>query len=482
VIIREIEVRAIGRARRHAAISVAGAALLSRLVGIWRRPIWFDELFTLWISRQPPARVLHALRIDSGPPLFYFLDAPFVRLGEIVSIDATARLLPFAAVAAIFVAASRPETSAGLRFVVLIATAPLLFFYSGEARAYGPMAALGFLLFLSIFRFRSRGLALGGAVLAAGLLPWTHYLGVIVVAGSILLCLVRRRQRLALAQLAAVLPFAAWLPVALRQPAAGISWSDERWLRSLSGALGALASWPRIPPYFSQLDLPRPWAGAILGAAITLASIVVARKRSDVRDALLFAGIPLGLAAAAGVFQPVYFTGRTEMMTLPVALWAFARAARTSAVVAWLAAAAATIGMILIASALLMPPAMPPYALTAAGISGKARIGDLVVASDADYLPLRLAADRGALQAPLVGIPSPIERHPGWFEPGELAAPETETARLSAAMERAGSHGRTFFAVPPDPAPRALVLGLLRGGRARIVSFPGADPVLVLDR
>jgi len=474
-------VRAIRRDRLHAALAVA-AALLSRLAGLWRKPLWFDELFTLWIARQPPGRLVHALRVDSGPPLFYLLEAPLVRLGEIVSIDAMARLLPFVAVAALFVAAARAETSGGPRFVVLLATSPLLFFYSGEARAYGLLAALAFLLFLSDFRFRSRRLALGSAVVAAALLPWTHYLGGFVVAGSILLCLVRKRRRLALAQLAAVAPFGAWLSVALRQPAAGIAWSDERWPGSLSGALGAFGSWPRIPAYFSRFDLPAPWAGAILGAAVTVASIVVARRRSDVRDALLFAGLPLALAAAAGIFRPVYFTGRTEMMTLPVALWAFARAARRSAAVAWLTTAAAAVGMVLIAGALLRPPAAPPYALTAVGISQSARRGDLVIASDADYLPLRLAADRGALEAPLIGIPSPIEKHPGWFEPGKLAAPETEAARLGNAIGRIGSGHRIFFAVPPDPGPRALAIGFLKGERARIASSPGADSILVLDR
>jgi hypothetical protein len=482
VIIKEIEVRTTRPARTHAVVAVGAAALVARLAYLARRPFWFDELYTLWISRQSPERILHALRLDSGPPLFYLLASPFVRLAETVSLPAVARALPFLALAALFLAGTRRETSGGARFAVLLATSPLLFFYSGEARAYALLSALGFLLFLADFRLRSRRSRLAAAVLAAGLLPWTHYLGVFVVAGSVLLCLLRKRRPLALAQIAAAFPFALWLPVALRQPAAAISWSEEGWLRSLSGALGAFGSWPRIPAYFSRFDPSPAWAGAVLGAAVIGAASIAARRRPAVADALLFAGIPILLAAVVGVFRPVYFAGRTEMMTLPVALWAFARAARKSAAARWLTTAAATVGAVLIAGAVLMPPVEPPYALTADMVSAPARAGDVVVASDADYLPLRLAADRGTLRAPLIGIPAEIEFHPGWFEPGKISAPAAETMRLGKAAARAGAGGRIFFAVPPDPAPRALMLPLARGGRTRVLSLPGADPVLVLDR
>lgn len=469
-------------ARRSAAIAVGAAALLARLAYLVRKPLWFDELFTLWLARQSPARVLHALRLDPGPPLFYFLEGPFARLSELVSLDSLARTLPFVAIAALFFAQARRETSGGARFVVLLATSPLLFYYSAEARAYALVAALGFLLFLADFRLRSRRVRLVCAVLAAGALPWTHYLGVFVVAGSVLLCLARKKRTLALAQTAAALPFAAWLATALRQPSAAVSWTDEGWLRTLAGALGAFGGWPRVPAYFSRFDLPVPWAGALLGAAVVASAALAARKSAAVRDALLFAAIPLALAAAAGFWKPVYFAGRTELMTLPVGLWAFARAARRSTAARWLTTASAAVGALLVAGGLLMPPAIPPYSATAAAISSSARPGDLVVASDADYLPLRLAADRGELRAPLVGIPSEIETHPGWFEPGRLASPGDDAARLGAAVAAVRPGNRIFFAVPPDPAPRALVLPLVRGGRARVLSLPGADPVLVLDR
>jgi len=53
---------------------------------------------------------------------------------------------------------------------------------------------------------------------------------------------------------------------------------------------------------------------------------------------------------------------------------------------------------------------------------------------------------------------------------------------LGAAVGGVPPGNRIFFAVPPDPAPRALVVPLVRGGRARVLSPPGADPVLILER
>src|SRR5436305_14048711 len=37
------------------------------------RAPFFDELFTRWISAKPFTGILAALRLDSGPPLYYFV-------------------------------------------------------------------------------------------------------------------------------------------------------------------------------------------------------------------------------------------------------------------------------------------------------------------------------------------------------------------------------------------------------------------------
>ena len=131
-------------------VAVGALTLLARVAFLVRRPVWFDELFTLWIARQSPERILGTLRLDSGPPLFYFLEWPLARLAEAVSLDALARAWPFIAVAALFLAGARRETSGGP--VVPLATSPPLFYSEKWPTRSWP---LGFLLFLADFRFRS---------------------------------------------------------------------------------------------------------------------------------------------------------------------------------------------------------------------------------------------------------------------------------------------------------------------------------------
>jgi len=391
-------------------------------------------------------------------------------------------VLPFAAVGAIFLACRRPQTSGGARFPILIAASPLLFFHSVEARAYALLAALGFLLFLAVFRFRDPRMRLLFATIAAGLLPWVHYLGTFVVAGSIGLCAIRKRYRLALAQIAALVPFLLWLPVAIRQPPASLAWGEETWQRSLSGTLGILGFWGRPAPYFSSFVPSALWAGMALGAALLVATAVVARRDRAVRDALAFAAIPLLLAALAGFRYPIYFSGRTEMAILPIVLWSFSRAARRSRTVRSLTAVAAVLGSVFVVASLAEVPSPPAYRITAKFISKTAAPGDLVVASDADYLPLRLEKDRGALAPPLVGLPERIESHPGWFIPGERVAAAQETPRLASAIARVGPEGRILFAIPPDPAPRSLVLPFLRTGRVAVLPVAGADPIIEVTK
>ncbi len=466
---------------RIASFVVVAAALAIRMLYLLRRPVWFDELFTLCIARQRPAAIAGPA-FDSGPPLFYLLETPFVRLGESFAPTLRRASSRFSRSRRSFSRGVRRKTSGGTRFLVLLAASPLLFFYAAEARPYGLLAALSLLLFLAVFRMRNRRPRTALAVAAALLLPWVHYLGVLVVAGSILLAFVRRRRSLAFVQAAAAAPFLAWLPVALRQPAAAISWSGERFGASVAGSLGVFGFWTRVPPYFSRFAAPAPALGAALGGLLIVLTAVEARRDRAVRDAALFAALPLLLAAAAGLRRPVWFTGRTEMAVLPVALWAFARAARRSAPLRVLTSTAAGAGAVVIAASLVALPAVPPYSTTAKYIAGHSSRADAVVASDADYLPLRLAADRGALAAPLLGIPSSIQNHPGWFEPGKLADAATENARLEGVIRGLPPGGRVYFAVPPDPAPRSLVTRP-SGRKARDDRHaPGGDAVAMLAR
>lgn len=466
-------------ARAGIALAIAGS-LAARSVFMLRRPLWFDEIFTLWISRRIPPAILGALRNDAGPPLFYFLEKPGVWLAETFRFDAGARLLPLLALALLFAVNRSRRSSGGPWFVFLLAASPLLFYYSAEARAYAPLALASFLLFLAVFRSRGgRGTFWAAATLAAAL-PALHYLGALVVAGSLALTFVQRKLRLAAAQLLGSAVFLAWLPTALAQPRQALGWSRESLSSSTLGFLEKVGFWGSAPGYFAGARLPAPEAGAVLGLLLLAGTVFAARKDRRLRDALAFALLPILLALAAGFVAPVFFSGRTEMTTLPVLLWAVARVSRKVPAVRRLAALAAVAGTASITLSLLRPPAPAPYGVTARFVSARSRAGDLTVAGGAEYLPLALAAERGELAGRLLGVPAALESHPGWFEPGKLEDPPGEARRLSAAAAGMLAGDRLRVAFPPDPALLSLVNTSLGGRAGRLLRPPGGDAVLEL--
>jgi len=465
---------------RKIALTAAGI-LIFRAISLCRRPLWFDEIFTLWIARQPGARILQRLRMDSGPPLYYFFAMPLVRAGELFRVDPVVRLLSFAALAALF-GALRPRFAGGNRFPLLLAASPLIFFYSSEARPYALLAAVSFGLFLAAFRARDGWKSRLAVAVAAGALPWIHYLGILVVGGSTIVCAIRKKWRTLLLQILGASAFLPWLPTALRQPPLSMAWNRETSVSSSLSLLGAFGSWGSLPGYFTAWRTPVPWLGAVLGIGLVVAAARVSVKQEAIQNALAFALFPVGLALVASVFRPVYFPGRTEMATLPVALWAFARAARRSPAANLLTRAAVAAGFLAILMSLLLPPGPFPYRATARFLEKQAGPADLVVAGDSNYLPLRLAKDRAALAPALLGLPSEIQEHPGWFEPLPLSERGAEIERLRTAIAGVAPGNDVFFAIPPDPALRDLAERSLEPGARTVLQPPGGTAILEVRR
>jgi hypothetical protein len=354
------------------------------------------------------------------------------------------------------------------------------FFYSGEARQYALLAAVSFFLFLAALRARDGWKPRLAAAAAAAALPWIHYLGLFVVAGSVILCLVRKKRASALLQIAGASLFLVWVPIARAQPSLSLAWNVSA--VSFPRVFAAFGFWGDSLPYFSGWRTPAAWAGVVLGAALLLAAAERARKSPAVRDALAFSILPLLFVFLASAFRPVYFPGRTEMATLPVALWAAARASRRSRAANVLTLAAAIGGFAVIAGSFVEPAGPFPYSETAKFLAPRCRSGDVVVAADANYLPLRLEKDRGTLAAPLAGLPLEVESHPGWFEPIAPSEIDAEAARLRLRVAAVPAGGRVELAIPPDPALRDLAQRNLGSETRRVLRPPGGYAILEIDR
>jgi len=443
-------------------VSVSLAARLSLLVA---RPLWHDEIFTVWVARLPAADRTAALAEDSGPPGFYVAARPFVRIAEVFRRDMLVRALPFLAGLALFAAMGSLPAGAARRWGIgLPAAWTLVNLYAAEARAYELVCLAGLVIFLLGLRGSESPGRLAALALVGAAALWLHYLVFLAVGAAIVLALARRRMRSALAlgvSVAAVLP---WLPLLFSQPAEAMAWLRDPPVPSLLGFLSALGGVGRIPaPFGAPLPEALPLLGLLLGVALVGAVGSVARRDIETRTALALVLLVLALSVAAALWRPIAFAGRSEMAVLGVWIWAVAQAASRSRAVAVLAAAAAAAGLAATVLVATGPHPGPVPVSATRNVARLARPGDAVVAGPGFYLPARLAADRGELAARVVSLPAGDAAHPGWF----IAWPLSEDdVRAVEALARGLPEGaRLFLLLPPVYSTPALMGPLERHGR-----------------
>lgn len=433
------------------------------------RPLWHDEIFTIWMSRLPFPRWIEALSHDSGPPLFYLVTRPFTLAAELWSApDVWIRAVPFLAAASLFLGArSLPRGRSRAAFVALLATSFLLTFYATEARAYALLAALDLGLFL-LLRSSARSPARYAAIaLCTAAALSTHYLAIFFVVAAAAVAVLEKRLRDASAVAAGAVLFLPWVPVLLRQPAEATAWLSESPGRTVAGFLSTLGGVGRLPPAFGPGAPPELlWLGAAAGVLLLVGLASAARAGDrEIRAAALVVAITLAGAFAAGLLRPVAFAGRTEMAILPVWIWAVARGVPVSRLARAGAAAAGLFGVVALTATLPVPRQEPSPSRVAAVLERLAAPADLVVAGTAFYLPLRLARERGTLAASLEGLPADLALHPGWFPIGPATGDAYEGLGRSLASRPPGA--RVWIAVHPLYATPRLGQVLESGGEAR---------------
>jgi hypothetical protein len=450
------------------------AALAARVVLLLHRPLWHDEAFTEWAARLPSPGLAAALRVDSGPPLFYVLERPFARAVTGRENEGLLRVVPFVAALGLFFAATTlPRGSSRRWWIALAASFALVNLYAAEARAYSLLALAGLAIFLLAVVATPSPARLAALFATAAAALWLHYLALFTVGAALLLTLARRRWGPALALAAALSASAPWIPVLRGQPPEAMAWMRETPGAALSGFVSALGGVGRIPAPFGAVPPGFMFAGALLGVALVALLAAAARSDDGVRDAVLFVAIVLGLALAVTLWRPVAFAGRAEMAVLPVWMWAVARAAgrrRSAAAVAGLAAVAggiATLGVV------LGPHARPTPFAAASGVARLARAGDRVLAGPGLYLPALVERARGRLAAEVAALPDRDSSHPGWFVP---AAPGvSEERELARAMDSLPGGGHLFLLIPTSYQTPGIMRTLFARGTVReIVRQPDA--------
>jgi hypothetical protein len=449
------------------------AAAAARILLASTRPLWYDELFTLWIAARPISEILSALSVDSGPPFFYLLEKPLARSGALAL-----RLLPLASSVAIFAgAATLPSGAPRRRFLLLAAAFPLLTLYAAEARAYAPLALAGFAAFLFGTRGQESPARLLAAAAAAAAACWLHYLGVLAAGAILLATLWQRRWKSGLAIGAGAASFLPWTPTLLRQPPESTAWMAEPPTASLASFLSALGGAGRIPSSFGPPLSPAIVALGIAAGIAAVAGLAVAARRDGeiAASGLVSLGV-LGGALACGLWRPIAFPGRTEMAVLPIFLWGLAKAAEAGAVARWAARAASAIGAIATLILLFESRPEPAYAAAPRELAPALPANSLLVAGGAFYLPARIEKDEGRLAGTLRGLPAGLESHPGWFP---AAPPGRDTvAQLEGALAGASPGGSVYLLLPPLLADGPVSASLAARGAVEVL-HRDAETVLI---
>ena len=347
----------------------AAAALLFlavRIVYLYAREPFFDELYTRWMAKQPASSIVRHLLHDSGPPLYYFL-------ARFPSVDALRWLSLVFATIAFFVVIRRSVLAAAL----LAIYAPAVF-YATEARAYALCAMLVAMGVLLIDEGRPFAAAVE-LVLAA----YAHYYGVLFFP----LLLFGRTPCAPTGRGARRAPQAFFLAVALFVPGFVLAFHQP----------AEAMQWNVVHPFW------------VLLASVAIAA-VLARTWRFAPAVLIPAGLVLAFALAG---RNVYFPMRFEsVLAVPLVLWIAVSLERWQpsirvAIVSVLMVAGAFFTVRGIAEEMRRPSDARVRAAAFA-----ARFGAPVVASDYCYL---FAWSR--LGDRVKAFPPQQGEHPGWYSP-----------------------------------------------------------------
>jgi len=427
-----------------------------------RTPPWFDELFTLWMSRHPFGEMMRLLRGDIHPPLPTLMVAVWRTIGGdgILWLRALPIVIGIATLAATYgFARELFGRRTALVAATLLALQPMHVYFSQELRSYGLLALAILLAAWGAWGWTRTGGVRHGILWAFGmtLAMHTHYLGALVlvfldawVVWTLRGCRGWMRGWLLvhLAALIAVLPIAGMLLAQL--PLASHHWVQPP-------ALEAVFDYFRKVAYGSVYLLP---ACALL--------VFAPLRRPDLREGAAFLLAitlpPLLLAFALTRWAGAHlFTARYWFILLP--FWSALLAAGLASLPRRGVRVVATVAVVLVAwrACIVWPPMREAVALKwAARVLGpRVHPGDLLFCLDSHSLvtlDYHLGEPRGLLVNPEINLP--------YYLGAALVAPERRVSADSVAA--AARSGRRWWAVRMESSPSAALSAridsLERGG------------------
>jgi len=266
-------VQVAGRTISKYSVALLGIVLIGvflRVYDLGVQSLWFDEAFSVWISKMSLSQIVPTVAgVDVHPPLYYFILHYWIALfgTSEVAVRLPSVLFGVLAIPVIYVLGRRLFTEeVGLLAALILAFSTFNVQYSQEARMYSLMVLLALLSMYFFIRFLHRNtVAISvGYVLCTTLLLYTHLYGIFVVIAQnvyllTLLFLSRDRafrlRHWVVLQALLVVFFAPWISVVISQ---------------ISGVRnGYFTSWISTPTINALIETLYTYSGWSLESAIT---------------------------------------------------------------------------------------------------------------------------------------------------------------------------------------------------------------------
>jgi len=307
-------------------ITLLGAAL--RFFRIGHQGFWYDESYTVLLSKLSLGRMLGLLpREESTPPVYYCVVWVWTRIfgfGQ-AGVRSLSAVLGTAAIPLAYATARKllPGQRTALIVAALTAFNPMLIWYSQEARSYETLLFVSELTLLAFAyaRERPRPLALTLWALSAALALGTHYYAsLIVIPEAVVLVYEHRYKRSVYVALGFVgVVGAALLPLLVSQSGTG----NSNWIANAPFLKRAAQV---LPFFLIGPETPLRIVLKFIAFAVALAALGLlfwCSRRRERQGALLPAGLLIGGCLISVLVIPITdtFLARNLMaLWLPLAL------------------------------------------------------------------------------------------------------------------------------------------------------------------
>jgi hypothetical protein len=495
--------------RRIAGAVITGITVTAGLFHVLaqsQRPLWLDEACTYWTVHASVGQLLHGIRTDGTPPLYFVIVRAVTHtLGtsefalRLPSILAAVLMVP-----AIFATTRRlaPERAAILA-AALVAISPLVHFYAVEARPYALLQLETVAIVYALARGLEApdrvgpwvGLAAGHAVQLA-----THGYGVFLLPAPTLVAFLTGKPRLKTTAKAAVAASAAlvicgpWILRAASSAGSGVAdwiapfWQNTPPLWAIPRSLEVFGMGGQFPTYLAYVgDAPafRVLTCLTTGGLLTLAVTqwpgrTPTTPRMGAWSLMLF--LPLiGACLYSWLRVPLYLVGRYDTVVLPVCLMLIAvgleALLRRFAATGWLTGA--VLAGLAVASSLPALGFGHPVALAqmaevspAEFLAGAAQTDDLIVTTGLRRAVVAYYLDRAHHAADVRSFPAEISDHPGWYSASRMLRDRprlvADAHDLSEALATAVQHGHTVWLLDSPTNDIDTLLGRQLGPHVRV--------------